>query len=269
MSSAGGSARCGRDSTVAYAPGVAPGGDASRLLLTAEWRHLAMLHYEIDPESLRDLVPRGTELDGWNGRTLLSVVGFLFRGTRFLGLPVPFHRNFEEVNLRFYVRRRSAEGWRRAVVFVRELVPRALIAWTARRLYNENYSGAPMGHRIETGNGSGPPSVSYWWTVAGRAGSLSLAAKGAPADLVEGTEDHFLAEHYWGYARQRDGGTIEYRVDHPPWRIWPARSAELRCEAASLYGARFADALSGPPRSAFLAEGSTVRVYRGERLEVP
>jgi uncharacterized protein YqjF (DUF2071 family) len=248
---------------------VARGEDASRLLLTAEWRHLVMLHYEIDPDALRDLVPRGTELDEWNGRTLVSMVGFLFRNTRFLGLSVPFHRTFEEVNLRFYVRRRTAEGWKRAVVFVRELVPRALIAWMARRLYNENYSGASMGHRIESGNGSGAPSVSYWWTVAGRPGRLDLVAKGSPAGLREGSEEHFLSEHYWGYARQRDGGTIEYRVEHPPWRIWPALSAELRCDAANLYGTRFAGVLSGPPRSAFLAEGSAVHVYRGERLEVP
>jgi uncharacterized protein len=133
--------------------------------LRAEWRHVAILNYGVDRAALAGLVPRGTELDEWKGRTYLSVVGFLFRNTRVLGLPIPFHRNFEEVNLRFYVRRRTADGWRRAVVFVKEIVPRAAVAVVARALYNENYVALPMGHEI--GRAAHPPerieSVSYSW----------------------------------------------------------------------------------------------------------
>ncbi len=76
--------------------------------LTAEWRHLAMLNYEIDPVILRPFVPSGTELDSWNGKTYVSIVGFLFLKTRVRGLAIPFHQNFEEINLRFYVRRLGA-----------------------------------------------------------------------------------------------------------------------------------------------------------------
>jgi|SRR5712691_2431031 len=107
-----------------------------------------MLNYEVDRSALAARVPRGTELDEWQGRTYLSVVGFLFLGTRVLGLPIPFHRDFEEVNLRFYVRRRTEEGWRRAVVFVKEMVPRAAIAMVARALYNEKYVAVPMDHEV-------------------------------------------------------------------------------------------------------------------------
>src|SRR4026208_556537 len=92
--------------------------------LTAEWRRLAMLSFEIDPRVLSPLVPAGTELDEWQGRTFASLVGFLFLDTRVFGLAVPFHRNFEEVNLRFYVRRMASDGLRRGVVFVKEIVPR-------------------------------------------------------------------------------------------------------------------------------------------------
>lgn len=134
----------------------------TRTFLTARWRHLAMLNYVVDRELLATRVPRGTELDFWQGRTYLSVVGFLFEDTRVLGLPIPFHRNFEEVNLRFYVRRRSADGWKRAVSFVREIVPRAAIAWTARALYNEPYVAWPMSHRVQTA-AHGAASVEYGW----------------------------------------------------------------------------------------------------------
>ncbi|HEX7980960.1 MAG TPA: DUF2071 domain-containing protein, partial [Gemmatimonadaceae bacterium] len=106
--------------------------------LTAEWRWLVMLNYEVPPEVLAPYVPRGTSLDLWQGHALVSVVGFRFIETRVIGVPIPFHRHFDEVNLRFYVRRELPGGEaRRGVVFIRELVPKPMIAWVARALYNE------------------------------------------------------------------------------------------------------------------------------------
>jgi uncharacterized protein len=133
--------------------------------LTAEWRRLAMLNYEVDPAVLRPFVPRGVELDTWNDRHFVSVVGFLFLKTRVLGLPIPFHRDFEEINLRFYVRRRAEDGWRRGVVFIKEIAPRWAIATVARVVYNENYVARRMSHRIELDNGTIAPngSVEYSW----------------------------------------------------------------------------------------------------------
>src|SRR5205823_7666414 len=116
--------------------------------LAAEWRNLVLLNYEIDPAVLRPLIPVRTELDPYQGRHYVSLVGFLFLKTRVLGLPIPFHRNFEEINLRFYVRHQAADGWRRGVVFVREIVPRWAIAFVARGLYNEQYVAHPMHSRI-------------------------------------------------------------------------------------------------------------------------
>ncbi|MDE0204502.1 MAG: DUF2071 domain-containing protein, partial [Candidatus Tectomicrobia bacterium] len=101
-----------------------------RVFLSANWRHLVMVNYEVDPNLLRSWLPAGVELDTWQGRTLASVVGFEFLATRVLGVQVPGHQDFHEVNLRFYVRRRVGGGWRRGVVFVKELVPRRAIAWT-------------------------------------------------------------------------------------------------------------------------------------------
>jgi uncharacterized protein len=237
--------------------------------LTAEWRHVAMLNYDVEPPALAGLVPRGTELDQWQGRTYLSVVGFRFLDTKVLGLPIPFHRNFEEVNLRFYVRRRSADGWRRGVVFVKEIVPRAAVAFVARALYNENYTALPMGHAI--GYASSEParveSVSYRWSVDGRPHRLSLSLGCEPRPPAAGSEAEFIAEHYWGYTRRRDGGTGEYQVEHPPWRVAPARDAQLEGDVDAIYGERFGRFLREPPVSAFMAEGSAVAVSHGTRLD--
>lgn len=238
------------------------------VFLTAEWRYLALLNYEVNPEILQPFTPAGTELDQWNGKTFVSAVGFLFLNTRVLGISFPFHRDFEEVNLRFYVRRKAEDGWRRGVVFVKELVPRHVIALLARILYNENYVAVPMNHRIES-----PPdgseevrNVSYSWRFRGRDNYIKLAARGQPCGLVGGSEEEFITEHYWGYSAQRDGGTVEYHVEHPPWRVWHANEAILDCDAAALYGKGFAEYLSTAPSSAFLAEGSKVSVHRGHRI---
>jgi uncharacterized protein YqjF (DUF2071 family) len=236
--------------------------------LTAEWRYLAMLNYEIDPAILRPLVPKGTDLDEWNGKTFVSMVGFLFLNTRVLGLPIPFHQDFEEINLRFYVRRKAEDGWRRGVVFVKEIVPRAAIALTARWLYNENYIALPTGHVIlpSDHNSATIESVKYFWTFRERANFLELVTRGEATAFSEGSEEEFIAQHFWGYSSQSNGGTIEYRVDHTPWRIWQVDSCRLECDVENLYGKPFTGFLTAKPSSAFLAEGSPITVYKGKKI---
>lgn len=244
--------------------------NSTPVFLTAEWRHLAMLNYEVDPTILEPFIPAGTELDFWNGKAFVSMVGFIFQNARVLGVPIPFHRNFEEVNLRFYVRRKADDGWRRAVVFIKELVPRAAIAIAARKLYNENYVALPMSHHIEKDftESKEIKSAAYFWGFRGEQNYLKLTTRGSAQPLTEGSEQEFITEHYWGYSVQRDGSTLEYRVEHPRWRVWDAHTSELDCDVAGLYGKQFCDALNQPPSSAFLAEGSEIKVHKGVRLKL-
>jgi len=236
--------------------------------LTAEWRYLAMLNYEIEPAVLLPLAPKGTELDAWNGKTFVSVVGFLFLKTRMMGLAIPFHQDFEEINLRFYVRREAEDGWRRGVVFVKEIVSRAAIALVARWLYNENYVALRTGHVICRGEDSprSIESVKYYWTFRDMAQILEISTRGESYPFTEGSEEEFITQHYWGYSSQKDGGTVEYRVDHPAWRVWQAQSCRLECDFENFYGKQFTKALNAIPSSAFLAEGSEITVYKGRRI---
>jgi uncharacterized protein YqjF (DUF2071 family) len=234
--------------------------------LTATWRHLVLLSYEVDPAVLALLVPAGTELDLWEGRALVSVVGFRFFDTRVLGWRIPGHRNFDEVNLRFYVRRQADGPVRHGVVFVRELVPRAAVAWLARRVYNEPYravtmrSAAPGRERETSGR------LVYEWRSEAGWQRVAATPDGPAVPPPAGSEAAFITQHSWGYTRQLDGSTIEYEVEHPPWRVWSAAAPALEADVAGLYGAAFVAALSRPPTSALVADGSPVVVHRPRRI---
>lgn len=239
-------------------------GTKRPIFLTTEWRHLAMLNYEIDPAVLEHYLPAGTELDTWNGRYYISVVGLLFLNTRLYGISVPFHRDFEEINLRFYVRREVAGEVRRGVVFIKEIVPKPAITMVARAFYNENYVTLPTSHSI--GKDGSSVAVAYRWKQPDFTHGLDVRAEGSPVLLRDDTEEEFIAEHYWGYAVQRDGGTLEYEVEHPRWRVWNINDATLNCDVERLYGPQFAPYIGSAPASALLAEGSPVIVRKGTRL---
>ena len=231
-----------------------------------------MLNWEIDPQVIGCLLPNGTEIDFHENKTFVSIVGFMFLDTRVLGIPVPFHRDFEELNLRFYVRRvEPAENGqpeliKRGVAFVSELVPRWAIATTARWGYNEKYDAVPMRHEINGGQPDQPIEVSYQWKKSGRWNRV--AAKGADraVPLQSDSLQQFIAEHYWGYSQQRDGSTFEYQVKHVPWSVWQASEVEFSCDVAKQYGDQFTETLLRPPDSAFIADGSPVTVSRPRRI---
>ena len=223
-----------------------------------------MVNYEVDPSLVAALVPRGTELDRWSGHCYVSIVAFEFLNTRLRGIPIPFYSNFSEVNLRFYVRREAGSELRRGVVFVREIVPRRAIALVARLGYNERYIRLPMRHRITAGESE--IALEYAWKCKGAWCRISAEARGTPELPPPGSEQQFISEHYWGYSTARGMGTIEYRVEHPSWRVWNCTRAQFAGDVAALYGAALAAALARPPDSAFIAEGSPVTVYAGRPL---
>jgi uncharacterized protein len=239
---------------------------SDRIFLTAEWQHLAILNYEVDARLLLPFVPAGTELDCWNGKVFVSLVGFRFLRTRMFGwLAIPMHSNFEEVNLRFYVRRQEGNEVRRGVVFIQETVPRRAIALVARVFYNENYVAAPMAHEILSA-GDNSLSLAYRWHSAKCWNEMKVETEGNPELPAAGSVEQFITEHYWGYATQHDGGSVEYRVTHQAWKVCQVRRVAFDGDAENFYGKEMAAVLAGKPQSAFLAEGSAVAVMRGQRL---
>lgn len=250
-------------------PSDPPGEPAAPRFLTARWTDLVMVNYEVDPALLRGRAPAGTEIDIWEGRTFLSLVGFRFLDTRVLGIPIPFHVNFDEVNLRFYVRRESPRGdIRRGVVFIKEIVPSRAAAWVARALYNENYVALLMRHDVSRPEGDVFGRAAYEWRYRGRWNQLAASFRGSAYLPDHDAEETFITEHYWGYVSQRDGSTMEYRVEHPRWSVWRAGDFFVDIDAEAIYGPELAAALGGSPSSAFVADGSDIIVRKGRKIAV-
>ncbi|HEV8075822.1 MAG TPA: DUF2071 domain-containing protein [Candidatus Acidoferrum sp.] len=236
-----------------------------KIFLSAEWRDLLMLNYEVDSSCLQQYVPAGTELDSFQGKTYVSLVGFRFGRTELFGtIPIPFHTEFEEINLRFYVRRREDNEIRRGVVFIAEIVPKRAIALTARWFYGENYIHRPMSHNVLTKNSN--LEAEYSWRSGNEWCKLHARGSGTPSLPAQGSLEQFITEHYWGYSRQPDGGTVEYHVSHIPWKVWNAAHAEFTGDTRDLYGDELSQLLTKAPASAFIADGSPVIVFKGSKL---
>ncbi len=237
-----------------------------RVFLSTEWRDLVMLNYEIDPALLRRFVPRGTELDSFEGTTYVSLVGLRFARTKLFGsVSVPFHTDFDEVNLRIYVRWRERSEVRRGVMFIREIVSLPAVTFVARLAFAENYMTLPLRHSIDlTGSGG---SIEYSWELKRQRFHLHGQTDGDPSRAPDGSLEQFISEHYWGYARRRDGSSLEYHVEHEPWRIWRATNAKFDGDGAALYSSDLGSILSQPPRSAFIADGSPVLVFAPRRIQ--
>jgi uncharacterized protein YqjF (DUF2071 family) len=239
--------------------------ESSKVFLTARWEELLMLNYEVDPNLLAAYVPAGTYLDSFQNKTYLSLVAFRFLETKLFGIAsIPFHRDFLEINLRFYVRRTTDSEERRGVVFLAEIVPKRMIALVAHTVYGENY----LFRRMSSVGGSEfeDRTLKYGWRS--KDSWCRLAAKGSESASYPspGSLEQFITAHYWGYSAQSNGGSLEYQVVHPAWKVTTCTEAAFAGNPTPEYGPEFARVLTGRPSSAFIADGSAVTVCKGQGL---
>ena len=226
--------------------------------LTAEWRKLIMVNYEVNSEILKPYLPSGTKLDFFEGKCYVSLVGFMFLNTKLLGIKIPFHSNFEEVNLRFYVKREEAGEIKRGVVFIKEIVPKPALTFIANTVYKENYETLPMKHFWKESNNS--LEITYEWETKNKWNKVFVEAQNKQEVIQENSEIEFISEHYWGYAKKNEKQTNEYEVKHPNWQYYPINDYQLDVDFAANYGAGFKMLNKAKPNSVMLLEGSEISV---------
>jgi uncharacterized protein YqjF (DUF2071 family) len=226
--------------------------------LQARWEDLILANYAIDPAVLGPYVPAGTELDFHDGICYVSLVAFMFRKTRVVGVPVPFHQNFEEVNLRFYIRP-TRQPALRSVAFIREIVPHAAIPLISNTLFKEHYRATRMGHRIEY------PEISYRWGK-NQEHAFSARLPGETYIPAAGSVEEFITEHYHGFSAH-PRGTLHYRVFHPQWQISSLEDYAIEVDFGANYGGDFAFLNDATPVNVCYALGSEVSVSFPSRMD--
>ncbi len=228
------------------------------IFLRAKWEQLIMANYAVPEELLLPYLPAGVQLDLFEGKAFVSLVGFMFKHSRIFNIPIPFLGSFEEVNLRFYVKRTVGEEERRAVVFINETVPFKPVAWLANWLYKEHYISIPTRHRWEYAGKT--KRVQYEWKKNKRWNILEVSATTAMTEMQPGSHQQFIFEHYYGYTRIDDNSSVEYKVTHPSWRVNEVTAYKIDCAFDKMYGAEFGYLQGEEPHSVYLAEGSAVTV---------
>ena len=217
-----------------------------------------MANYAVDPELLKPYLPKGVELDYYNDKTYVSLVGFMFTRCRLFGVPVPLFKNFEEVNLRFYVRRKMDKENRRGVVFIGETVPFQAVAWLANKLYKEHYMAIPTRHNWEiTGMNK---RIEYSWLRHKKWNHISVNTSTAGMPIKKDSVEEFIFEHYYGYTKIDENIAEEYKIEHPRWQIFNIDQFEINCDFEAMYGSNFAHLRAKNPDSVMLAEGSAIAV---------
>ena len=226
--------------------------------LSARWENLIMANYEVNPKVLLAYLPKGVELDFYNNKTYVSLVGFMFKKTSLFNIPIPYLGNFEEINLRFYVKRSEGELIKRGVVFINETVPFKLVAWLANKLYKEHYIAIPTKNEIVIQNDS--KKIRYEWKIRNQWNHLSVNALSKNEEMITGSIEEFIFEHYFGYTKINDQTSQEYKVNHPRWMINEVINYSIECDFAKMYGSNFSFLNTQQPNSVILAEGSAVSV---------
>ena len=232
--------------------------------LTAEWNNLVMINYTVNPKLLEKYVPIGTELDFFEGKCFISSIGFMFENVKLLGLKIPFHTNFEEVNLRFYVKRFENGIWKRGAVFIKEIVPKFAITMVANTLYREKYVTLPMKNYYKELNDE--ITLGYHWKFKGIWNKLEATTELKNSAMVPGSKEEFIAEHYWGYSKYNALTTFEYAVQHPSWFVHKVKSFNIECNFEKLYGSEFAFLDNAKPDTVFMAQGSPIAILHKKNL---
>jgi uncharacterized protein YqjF (DUF2071 family) len=229
-----------------------------KMLLTADFRYLIFLNYRVERELLESRVPPGAELDLLNGHLYISLVAFLFENLHIEGLPAPFHQKFEEVNLRFYVKQKGSTEEKHGVVLIREIVPKTLMAVAARVIFNEKYISLPMEHELKAGE---VQSMEYSWNTEKQRSFVRAQFRNEWEETKQNSAEHWLMKRPYGFTATRDGNTQEIIMEHPDWRITPILDYECEFDIPGSFGTEFAPYLILKTASAFIAEGSPVKIF--------
>lgn len=229
-----------------------------KTFLKAKWEEIVMVNYVIEPSVLLPYLPYGLELDTYNDKCFVSLVGFKFKESKIFGVGIPLYGSFDEVNLRFYVKRTDGMEIKRGVVFISEIVPYKIVSLLANLLYKEHYSVAKMESTVKIENGN--KNINYTWKPKNETYSILTSFNKELKTIEPNSLEEFIYEHYYGFTQVNDIETWEYKVNHPRWLTNEIVSYKINCNFEALYGSDFEFLNALQPYSVYNAVGSEVSI---------
>lgn len=226
--------------------------------LTARWENIIMANYAVPVEILTPYLPQGCELDLFQNKAYVSLVGFMFEKTNLFKIPIPLLGTFEEINLRFYVLRKEDGKIKRGVVFINETIPYKVVAWVANKMYHEHYTTIPTKHSISINSTN--KKILYKWFINQQWNSISVDASSTKEAMQKHSFEEFIFEHYYGYTKIDEAITEEYQINHPRWNINKINAFDINCDFEKMYGKQFSFLNKAQPEAVFLAEGSAISI---------
>ncbi|BAO54491.1 YqjF family protein [Nonlabens marinus] len=230
--------------------------------LTSTWSYLPFANYKVPPELLYPHLPKGTVLDLRGELADISLVGLRFERTRILNLPIPFHINFSEINLRFYVC--QPDTGKKGVVFIKEIVDKPMITFVANNLYHERYQTMPVRFELEEKKGQ-KSHLKYQWKPKTWQ-EFALTYEPEALSIVDGSEEQFILERYFGYSEYDKKTTFEYEVCHASWEHFKVTDFQIDVDFEQTYGPEFALLNSLRPDSVMMAQGSRISIEKKRKL---
>jgi uncharacterized protein YqjF (DUF2071 family) len=211
----------------------------------------------VEPAILKPYLPKGLELDFYKYKSYVSLVGFMFKKTCLFGVPIPFFGSFEEINLRFYVRKVEGKKIKKGVVFINETVPFKIVALLANKLYKEHYISIPTKNTIDIGDYK---NIHYEWKMKNKWNSITVQSDTNKYKIEPSSIEEFIFERYFGFTKLSPFSTQEYRIHHPKWMTNNILNNNIDCDFGTMYGDAFSNLSNQAPNSIIMAEGSPVSV---------
>ena len=235
-----------------------------KTLYAAEWREIVVINFEIDPKLLRNFIPPKTELDFFNETSFVTLMARACKNVKPYGWPIVFAKSIDQILLRFYVKRKVGDTWRRGVCLIRDYLPKRKASFFLNWMFKHSFTQVPIkrtSSNFESGLPTQLPTVEYQWTTGDYVNHIKVNARSQMRQQEQETKESFVLDHHYGYT-VKEGKTYEYYVEYSPWAMWDAQSGSFDCDTENVFGRPFVRALKQRPASVFLARGSDVIIYR-------
>lgn len=227
-----------------------------KLFMSCSWTNLLYVNFRIDAKLINALLPKDLEADLFDGFAILSFVGFRFTDARLLGIKIPFHQKFPEINLRTYVKSKK-NPTEKGIYFISEMVPKFMTYFVGKFIFGEPFS------RINVQEILNENSFGYKIENKNEGLEMSAILSQNLNEQIKNKEEEFIVDRVFAFCGKANKKSKKYEVQHPKWNLMKAENSNYIFSNLSHISKLLNNFLQGAtPSSIFATDGSAVDVFR-------